>query len=113
MPTFAARNNHDLTGLILQTGILTMTRQSTSMTTALAGSGARLRTRLGHTLARVTGLDALVKPTVQSLATDLTAGRLGDVTGNVGHLGLAAHTRLSNKDNTRRTRLAIWVAGVS
>lgn len=58
------------------------------------------------------GLDALVETTFQTLATDLATGRLSDVAWDVGHLGLAAHTRLGHKDNARRAGFAVWVAGV-
>lgn len=82
------------------------------MSTALAGSRARLGTGLGCTFASVTGLDAFVETTIQTLATDLATGWLGDVAWDVGHLGLAAHAGLGHEDNARRAGFAVWVAGV-
>lgn len=93
-----------------------MAGSTTSVTTALARLGTSLRTSIvrgQRALAAVTRLDTCVQPTVQLLATDLPAGRVGLVAGDVGHLGLAAHALLGDQHDAGWAGLAVWMARVA
>lgn len=93
-----------------------MAGNATSVTTALARLGTRLRTgivRGQRALTAVARLDTHVQSTVELLATHLAAGWVGLVAGDVGHLGLATHALLGDQHDARRAGFAVRVARVA